>query len=116
MINKVKIGARIYTITYIDNDHILKNNKNIYSYIDYDNCNIVIRNNVNDIFQEENLIHELLHAICEVANIDIIIKHTETEKIISLLTPFFHKFIIDNIDLLKLISDKTTRENEENDN
>ena len=99
---KYKIGAREYNVIFTDINDIFNENRDAYGYIDYEQSQIVIRKNVEDKFKNENLIHELLHALFNDARVDKILSHDKAELIVELLTPRIHQFIIDNKD--KLIS------------
>jgi len=105
-INKIKIGARIYSIKKIKFDKP-SDNEEIQGYIDYDQSLIAINDSLSQDAEEEALIHEILHAVIDRKNIEILTRKCDIEElvenIVTYLTPRMHSFLKDNPDFLESI-------------
>ena len=95
----IKIGGRIYTINLVDSvcDETFSTHDNAYGYVDYINSKITIKNEVSKNYQQENIIHEILHALLDNAGLP----EENLDKTIQILTPRIHAFLIDNIEFQK---------------
>jgi len=101
----IKIGARTYSINKEDLSSIENNNEEVQGYIDYNQSKIVINDNLSVDAEEEVMIHEILHAILDRKNIELLATKSDikefVENIVEYLTPRVHSFLKDNPDFLK---------------
>ncbi len=101
MIKQVKIGARTYTIHEQDAEEnsVFKEHEEAYGYIEYPTSQIYIRADLETTFQNETLIHEILHGLLDNTGIDEI----NTDQITKALAPRLHALLVDNPDFQKKI-------------
>jgi Zn-dependent peptidase ImmA (M78 family) len=90
--NKIKIGAKNYIINSVETNEIFEINPKANAYIDYENSSIFIKK-ASDDFMQENLLHEILHALFENTGID---EELDVERIIKILAPRLHALCKDN--------------------
>jgi hypothetical protein len=103
MIKQVKIGARTYAIHEQDAEEnsVFKEHEEAYGYIEYPTSEIYIRSDLEITFQNETLIHEILHGLLDNTGIDEI----NTDQITKALSPRLYAFLVDNPDFQqKLLS------------
>lgn len=91
----VKVGAKNYSITCVDSKEspIFSKEDKIDGYIDYGECLISIkRDSLDPVFQQETLIHELLHALFYDSGMD----EFNNDKIIAVLAPRLMDLLVKN--------------------
>ncbi len=104
---QIKIGARTYEIQKEDLDNFtdLPADEEVQGYIDYYQSKIVINNNLSKDAEEEVVIHEILHAIIDRKNIELLARKSDIKEIVEhfveYVTPRFHSFLKDNPEFLK---------------
>ena len=92
----------------VDDNYNLNSNKIISNYNDtivsvisndlyIEPCSTTIKNEVSKNYQQENIIHEILHALLDNAGLP----EENLDKTIQILTPRIHAFLIDNIEFQK---------------
>ena len=105
---KIKIGARTYTIEEKNetNDSTLEKNEEAFGYTEYPSSRIVIRDNVESDFKKEQIVHEMLHAICDNAGLEVILDQKNlVEKLVTILTPRLHDAIKNNKELFIFLAE-----------
>lgn len=66
--NKVQIGP--YNFKIITMENLSSEDKKVDGYIDFENCEIYIEQNICDDVKKTTLLHEILHAILMQSDID----------------------------------------------
>lgn len=88
----IKIGSRVYSIISVDDDSFetylckldLVENKDIKSFIDYDEQLVLIRQRLKRDHKRELVLHEIIHACLEDSGASQMI---DVEHFVSILSP-----------------------------
>ena len=99
----LKIGGRQYEILFQDIAKELNINtdkQEVFGYIDYGQSKIVVEKSMATDAIKEHLTHELLHALLDRKNLELISRNSTLEEvvenIVEYLAPRFHAFLEDN--------------------
>jgi len=107
---KIKVGGKTYTINFeedLTEKFGITGDDEVYGCIDYANSNIYVDTNMSEDSIQESLVHEILHALLDRRNLELIGKNSTipemVENIVEYLTPRFHAFLVDNPNFQKEI-------------
>lgn len=79
--------------------------EDISGFIDYNQAQIYVEKNVVPDCLREEIVHELMHALLDRPNLELIAKNSSVkeivENIVEYLTPRFHALLVDNPELQK---------------
>ena len=115
-INSVKIGGLTYQIIMledVDFESSLTNlsvskeeAKNVDSYINYNHLIICVRSNLHISQIKQHLLHEIIHGLIDDGAGQILLNNKDEfiEKFVSLLSPRFYQFVVENNELFKWLS------------
>lgn len=90
----IRIGGREYKISFETEktDNIFAENLNAYAYVSYTTSEIKIRKDISVDYKQENLLHELLHALLDNTGL----QEENLDNTINILVPRIHDLLIKN--------------------
>lgn len=93
----VRVGAKVYSVEVVATDEVFEENPKADAYTDYAACRIRIRGAAKQ-FEEENLLHEILHTLLENSGLQ---EEVDAEKIVKMIAPRLHGLLRDNPEFQK---------------
>lgn len=93
--NKIKIGAHVYTVETSKSLGVKDN----YGKAEMESLEIFIREDIPQSLKEETLLHEIMHQIRQLNNLDVK-DEEEEERIVQIMSHGLYQVLTDN-NLLK---------------